>query len=180
MRSELVALALIIGAGCAGMQTIRRVPAKTAPEAERIAAFDELRPDYRSDKLTLTGPELRLRDGTVIWEPASLLPALEPRTPAAQMAHAYLRSSANRDAAGATALGTGAVSVALTLFTFTVNAQSEGQVWTAVMALGHAGFALVNAAVWAILAVVSGNERDALFDEYEASLRARLAIPDAR
>lgn len=191
MRSELALLVtFVIGTGCA-TQTIRAVPAKTAPETERIAAWEELRPDYVSDKPTLTGRELRLRNGVSIFEPSALLPALEPRSRADELLRAYVRSSSVRDSAAPVALGHLVASAALMALTFytppPVSPVSirefglfgEGQVWVFVTALICAGVGVVHGGLWALLTVVSNTERDRVYDEYESSLRARLAIPDS-
>lgn len=174
-------MVVVVVSGCATMHVeLPSIPNKSAPEAERLAAWEQLRP-VADDSGTRTS--LVLNDGSFITDPEDVSRALEPRTQAFKALTAWRTSETVKSIAAVSAVSSGSLALFFAMVTRLlplVVPRLLAHPYGEFIYGPPAAFAAVNAVVWGILHFVSNNDRDQVFKSYESSLRARLAVPDAK
>lgn len=191
MRLAVVAVLSAVLCGCLPTRvSIRPVPDKEAPRAERVSVMKALLPekglvlttyDY-GIKTSVNLTSITLRDGTRIEDPADLLPAMEPGSAAARYVASWQRNFTVGFVSGTVQAVMIGVGIALLVAAVAVPDQTGAVAGLspkgalALVGLGSFVLSWVPYLVARIFGGIADEERTSAFHAYPDSLARRLGL----
>ncbi len=192
-----LATSSLVASACAAQRPTLRVPAPTAPAAERLAAFQELRPanivtgvyreritdegnarfgtalpSGRSTDRTETFTVLRLKNGLIINDPGVLVTAVEESSDTAAAIKAFDAARSREADLTWVSLGVLGASVIAGVIALESDEADLGGVILTVGSLGAIGVFIASLGA----SSDASDARAAAFETYEEDLRARLGV----
>lgn len=189
-RMNRTSLALVVlFLGCVPRVTLPAIPLATAPHAERLSAFEELRPlsaaqtaNPANPWLNASQPFLMLNNGVRVMDPNDLLPAVKDASPTAGYVRAY--NSAKTGSRIASSVSVGMLLVAAVFDAIALSGLSQSSSvpdrdlrWL-LAGTGVTLGALVPLTIAMISEFRARTEETSAYLTYERDLRARLEVPE--